>query len=379
MPEQEGANYGGQAIVEGVMMRSPNYFSVACRAPNGKIIVRTEPIEKTWIGRQKWLKLPFLRGTFAILDAMALGMRSMRFSSEVQMDPGFQPGGEAEKSEIKAPSKTMQTAAIVGAMVVGIGLGIVLFNIIPQAMAQFTGVKSGDQRGFWTNYLAEAFKMVIFLGYLWLISRMAAIQDVFKYHGAEHKAINALEAKLDLNVENTQAQTRLHPRCGTSFAIIVFIIGLFLLPLIPRYPVTGKPGNPFVDVSVRVLIELCILPIIAGISFELLKLAGKFRDQRWVQMASWPGLMSQKVLTTIEPEDRHCEVAIASLRGVVDAEETGAILNTDDYDALGEQGPEKDEAPNCDVASAANETGLADEAGADRPVAAHEVPGDHKG
>ena len=330
------------------MMRSPNYYAIACRAPNGQIVVRTEPLEKTWIGRQRWLKLPFLRGTFAILDAMTLGTKAMNFASQVQLDPKFggegdgsgSPGGAEEGAgevpDLRSPQEKKkdefwQKAQIVLAMVVGLGLGFVIFNAIPQFLAQLTGVQAGDKKGTLTNILAELIKIVIFLGYLWGISRLAAIREVFKYHGAEHKAINTWEHDRPLSMEECKLQTRLHPRCGTSFAVIVFLVGLLLLPFVPRYPITGQPGTWYLDALARIGLELFILvPMIAGISYELLRLAGKLRDQRWVNIAFWPGLASQKFLTTIEPEEKQVEVALASLQAVVHAEKTGELYQTDD-------------------------------------------------
>lgn len=348
MPKSDYLSFGGQAIVEGVMMRSPNYYAIACRAPNGQIVVRTEPLEKTWIGRQRWLKLPFLRGTFAILDAMTLGTKAMNFASQVQLDPKFGGGEEGStppEGEGKAPEalpdlrspqekkkdEFWQKAQIVLAMVVGLGLGFLIFNAIPQFIAQLTGVQAGDKKGTLTNILAELIKIVIFLGYLWGISRLAAIREVFKYHGAEHKAINTWEHDRPLSMEECKLQTRLHPRCGTSFAVIVFLVGLLLLPFVPRYPITGQPGTWYLDALARIGLELFILvPMIAGISYELLRLAGKLRDQRWVNIAFWPGLASQKFLTTIEPEEKQVEVALASLQAVVHAEKTGELYHTDD-------------------------------------------------
>lgn len=330
MPQGEYLQYGGQAIVEGVMMRSPRFFSVACRAPNGNIVLQTEALEKTWIGRQKWLKLPFLRGSLAILDAMALGTKAMRFASNVQTDARYAVESDGEKAK-PGPSEAIQGMQVAAAMVVGLGIGFLLFNVLPQALAQVFGVAGKDSRGLLTNYVAEVIKLVIFLGYLALIGRLPAIRDVFRYHGAEHKAINALEAHEPLDIEHCTAQTRLHPRCGTSFAVIVFIVSFLLMPLVPRYPVTGVPGNPFLDVTVRVGMELFILPIIAGISYELIRIAGKFRNQRWVDLAFWPGLVSQKFLTTLEPTTEQTEIALSALRAVVKAEEEGIVESSDDY------------------------------------------------
>lgn len=319
------------------MMRSPHYYSVACRAPNGEIVVDTVPVEKTWIGRQKWLRLPFLRGSFAILDSMMLGHKAMNFAGNVQVEDKYQkvdPEAVAvEKKEEKPKTRSMEffeSIAVPLAMVVGLGLGLLIFDYVPQLVAQVIGTKSlKDQGGTLTNYVAEVVKIIIFIGYLALIARVAAIKELFKYHGAEHKAINALELAPEVTVETSRAQSRLHPRCGTSFMVIVLVVGFLFMPLVPRYPLTGKPGHILMDASFRFLIVLMLLPIVAGISYELLKIAGKFRNEKWVNYAFAPGLLSQKVLTTVEPETPHLEVAVASLHAVMKAEKTGELTKTD--------------------------------------------------
>lgn len=382
MPKGEYLQYGGQAIVEGVMMRSPRYFSVACRAPNDEIIVKTEAIEKTWIGRQQWLKRPFLRGSLALLDAMALGIRAMRFAANVQVaeeyaDPnaeveepkppktaarrmadmvlalalgavavyfgyghltavwgkaalivggflllsGFSMGTSLGKAdEPLKPNAGIQDAAIGATMVVSLGFGLFLFNYLPNLLAEFAR-RSPTQSWIGTNLISELIKMGLFLGYIGLIGLIPDIRRVFQYHGAEHKAINTLEADQALSIEMCRAQTRLHPRCGTSFAIIVLIVGLLTFTFVPRYPVSGHPGpNIILDVTVRFFIELCILPIIAGISYELLRFAGTFRNEKWVNAAFKPGIWSQ-FLTTREPDEEQIEVALAALKACIDAEE----------------------------------------------------------
>lgn len=338
MPKGEYLQYGGLALIEAIMMRSPNHYSVACRAPNGEIIVKTESIEKTWIGRQKWLKLPFLRGSLAILDSMAIGNRAMKFSAQVQIEAQYAKPEEADaapkpekphkgiaKLYYKLPEATrtkieaqLEKHAIVIAVFVGLAMGFFVFNVVPNSMAELTkylGIKDGTT----INYIGEFFKIIIFLGYIWGISFLPDIRKVFQYHGAEHKAINALEAEQPLTMENCQAQTRLHPRCGTSFAIIVLLVGLVFMPLVPRYPITGRQGNMFVDVPVRLLVEIIILPIISGISYELLRIAGRLRNQAWVMMAFKPGLWTQ-LITTKEPDPDHVEVAITALKAVLAAE-----------------------------------------------------------
>jgi uncharacterized protein YqhQ len=327
MPTGEYLQYGGQAIIEGVMMRSPKYFSVACRAPNGTIVLQAEPLAKTWIGRQKWLKAPFLRGTLALLDALALGARAMSFSSAVQLEKVHQSSAEGnddaersiEGSEIVRPQAkgggSLMKLAVVGTIILSLGLGVLIFVATPVWIAQlftYIGVKSQ----FGLNVVEGVVKAAVFMGYLAAIGRMKDGQEVFKYHGAEHKAINTLEAGQELIVENAAAQTRLHPRCGTSFAIIVLLVSIVLFTELPR---SYDTGSVTLDLFIRIGLKLLILPIIAGIAYEAIRFAGKFRDQRWVMALFWPGLKSQ-LLTTREPEPRHIEVALVALRSVLDLE-----------------------------------------------------------
>jgi uncharacterized protein YqhQ len=326
MPKGEYLQYGGQAIIEGVMMRSPRFFAVACRAPNGDIVLETEALEKTWIGRQKWLKYPFLRGSLALIDAMALGVKAMRFASNVQMDPAYQkkPEGDGPHVVEKPMDKRVQDIAIGGTIVVSFAMALFIFNYLPNLIAQ--PLQQRGASGTLINFATEIVKVIFFIGYIWLIGQMKDIQEVFKYHGAEHKAINAMEAERPLSIENCAAQTRLHPRCGTSFAIIVLIVSMVIFTFVPRYPFSnGQPTFYLRDVTTRFLLELMILPIISGISYELIRFAGKFRNSRFVMGLFWPGLMSQ-YLTTREPDEKQIEVALVALRAVVEAEEDGTPL-----------------------------------------------------
>ena len=319
MPKGEYLQYGGQAIIEGVMMRTPRFFSVSCRAPNGEIVTTTEAIEKTWIGRQNWLKLPFLRGSLALLDSMALGIRAMRFASNIQLEPQDQKDVEAAKAE-KVPSKRMQDLSVAGAMIFALVFGIALFNLAPNLISANLGKWLGFSSDAAINFTTEMIKVIFFLGYIWLISRLPDIRRVFQYHGAEHKAINTLEAEQDLNMENCRAQTRLHPRCGTSFAIVVLIVSIILFTPLPRFDL----GNAMINGTVRFLTELPLLFVVSGISYELIRLAGKFRSQKWVNVMFAPGLATQ-LLTTVEPDDDQIEVALAALVACMDAEQAGKV------------------------------------------------------
>ncbi len=329
------------------MMRSPRFFSVACRAPNGEIISTTEALEKTWIGRQKWLKLPFLRGSLALLDAMALGIKAMRFSANVQIDPQYgapaTETAEAKPADVtiqtpaaaasgKAPNKAIQDASVGGAMVFGIAFGLFLFVLLPNWLAE--GLKKfGIDNPMELNLAAGLIKIIFFIAYLAAIGQMEGIKEVFRYHGAEHKAINALEAgHEELDRDFCQAQTRFHPRCGTSFAVIVLIVSLFLFTFVPRYPL-GESTFGLFNVLIRVALEIIILPIIAGISYELLRLAGKFRNQGLVNAAFKPGVWTQR-LTTREPKLDQVDVAIVALKNVLRAEATGSVDIPPHEDAL---------------------------------------------
>ena len=322
VPKGEYLQYGGQAVIDGVMMRSPRYFSIACRAPNGEIVIQTEAIEKTWIGRQKWLKVPFLRGSLALLDSMALGSKAMRFASAVQMDPKYADPNEPVPEHVAETPKKTQDIAVAGALIFSLAFGVLLFDFLPNYVSDLARIPLGyrkGEHGTISNVIAEAVKALLFFGYIGLIGLMPEIAEVFRFHGAEHKAINALEHDRPLDVSNCQSESRIHPRCGTSFAIIVLLVGFVVFAFLPRYPL-GEGALKLLNVAIRIGMELVLLPLIAGVSYELLRLAGKFRDQKLVNAAFQPGMWSQR-LTTREPGKEHVEVALAALKACLAAED----------------------------------------------------------
>ena len=348
VPKGEYLQYGGQAIIEGVMMRSPRFFSVAVRAPNGQVVLQTEALEKNWIGRQRWLKWPFLRGTLALLDAMALGYRALKFSANVQLDSRYQPPAAVDGADAAATSASASAAAgdaqplsspvataavpvapVVGGdsvysvqigltLVVAMALGLFIFVFLPNLIAERAAIAQSDTV---KNLVTGLIKIVFFLGYIWAIGLLPDIKRLFRYHGAEHKAINTLEDDQELTIDNCRRHTRLHPRCGTSFAIVVLIVSLIVFTPLLRYPL-GTHHLAIVNVSIRVLAEIVILPIVAGLSYELIRLAGKLKTSAVVTALFYPGLMTQ-YLTTGEPADDQTEVALLALRACVDAEQRG--------------------------------------------------------
>jgi len=335
--KSEYLTFGGLAVIEGVMMRSPHHFAIACRAPNGKIVIKTEPLASTWIGRQKWLKKPFLRGTLALLDTMALGNRAMNWAAEVQTKPEFaKPNEDGSLPEPqKQVSKPVETVAIGFAVVAGLVIQFVVFRGVPEYIAELAVRWWSNSPGknlhlTGTNYLAEVIKVTMFIGFLAIISRFPTMLEVFRYHGAEHKAINAIEARQSLTTENCDAQTRLHPRCGTNFIIIVTAIAFLVFPAIPRDLFVPATSPAWLIALSRLPLQLVVLPFLAGISYEIIRAAGKAKDQKWVNIILKPGLMTQ-LITTAEPATKHLEVAIASLKAVIKAESSGVLTVSEDY------------------------------------------------
>ena len=324
---KELLQYGGQAVIEGVMMRSPHYFAVACRKPDGTIVVQREPVANTILGKLaklKFLKWPFVRGTFALIDAMALGTRALAYASNVQMqtvqgigeDKETRRQGDREKTnpntQHPTPNTRINDIAIGGTIIFSLCFAIVLFKLLPTLITpglQKIGMVSHGAGDRQLNLLDGVIRMAIFFGYILLISQMAQIKRVFQYHGAEHKAINTLEAGLPLTRENALQASRIHPRCGTSFIFIVLLIDLIVVVFLPRFPFF----------LARFALQVAIVPIVAGVSYEIIKFAGKFRRNPLVMAAFAPGMATQ-YLTTREPDAQQTEVALAALYSVLQAE-----------------------------------------------------------
>jgi uncharacterized protein YqhQ len=291
----QNLQYGGQAVIEGVMMRSPRYFAVACRHPNGDIVVKLEDLAHSWLARLKWLNRPFLRGTLALLDAMALGIRALRFSADVQLEEQTQT----------VQQKRINDLAIGSTMVVGLLIGLGLFVALPTTLTQLMPWKNPVL----LNMLDGVLRIALFLGYVLAVGNLKEIRRVFQYHGAEHKAINTLEAGLPLTMENAKQQSRIHPRCGTSFVMVVLILAIFVFSL------TGRP-----PIWLRIPLHIALLPLVAGVAYEVIKFAGRYKQSRLTRWLLAPGLWSQHI-TTREPEEAQIEVALRALQAVVEQEQ----------------------------------------------------------
>ncbi len=275
---------GGQAVIEGVMMRGPGYIATAVREPSGEIIVKKEPFFS--IGdTYPLLKKPLLRGVVSLGESLYHGMQALSFSAQAA-------GEEDDQLSNKEIIMTMAFALV---------MAIVLFVIIPTYAAKFLHSTTDDARIL--NTIEGVLRLAIFLAYIAVISMMKDIRRVFEYHGAEHKTIHAYEAGQPLDVEHIRAYSTLHPRCGTNFMLIVMLVSIFVFAFL------GWP-----DLWERILSRIILLPVIAGVSYEIIRFAGR-SEQRWVACAITPGLWLQK-MTTREPSDDQIEVAIKALEAV---------------------------------------------------------------
>ncbi len=321
----ERTQYGGQAVVEGVMMRSPRFFAVACRnLSTGEIVTQLEPVEKHLRGVQ-WLNKPFLRGSLALIDAMAMGIKALTYAANVQaQDEAPAAGaaslamGEGVVEKAKSSDGTINGIAIGATTVLSLVFGFGLFWTLPALLTD----KLLPGHGRLLSNLAEGgIRLAFFFLYIAAISQMKHIQRVFQYHGAEHKAINTLESGLPMTLENTRVASRIHPRCGTNFIFIVLITSIVVFSIVPRHALSEGIGAVLTTVGLRLL----LLPVVAGIAFEILKWAGANRNKAWAQALIAPGLWTQ-YLTTRIPEDDQLQVAIAALDSVWAAEHDGAAL-----------------------------------------------------
>jgi uncharacterized protein YqhQ len=320
---KEYLQYGGQAVIEGVMMRSPRFFAVACRKPDKTIVVKTEPVEHSIVGKLKWLNKPFLRGTLALVDAMALGTKALAFAAKVQSgeigaagNPAVQPAGNSSSNGSGPVAKIAEETgsrindiAIGATMVFAFCFGIGVFIALPTLLTQLTQKHLGVHGSIPLNITDGVIRITIFLAYISAIGQMENIRRVFQYHGAEHKAINALESGEELNLDNSLKASRIHPRCGTSFIIVVLISSILVHSVFPR------PENYFV----RLALHLSLIPVVAGAAYEVIRLAGRFRNLSITRILLAPGLWSQQ-LTTREPAAEHVEVALAALNAVLEQE-----------------------------------------------------------
>jgi len=306
------APLGGQAVLEGVMMRGVSTWAVAVRKPPertdsppegtdspGRIAVTSFPLV-AWSKRRRIYRLPVIRGVTALLESLAIGLKALGISAGAQL-----PEGEQEISG----------GVWVGTVFVAVAFAIGLFFVVPVGLTSLIKHQLGSSVLFWL--VEGVLRTAIFLGYLLLLSRLPDLRRVFEYHGAEHKVISCYEAADELTPERAKLYSRLHPRCGTSFLLIVMLMAIFVFAPI------GLPAW-----WILVLTRILGVPLIAGLSFEVIKWAGRNRSRRWVQIVMYPGLQLQR-LTTREPDLDQLAVSIAALQAVLAVERPGETSSED--------------------------------------------------
>jgi uncharacterized protein YqhQ len=284
--KNDNCNYGGQAIIEGVMMRSPFKYAIAVRKPDNEIILKTGKL-RSLSNRIKFLKWPIFRGIVNLIESLTLGLKALTYSAE-------QATGEEDK---------ISNVEMFFTILIALVLFILIFIALPTTIARYLDKYLSSLIVY--NLFEGILRIGIFIFYLYFISKIKDIKRVFEYHGAEHKVIYTYEAGEELNVDNVKKYSTLHPRCGTSFIFIVLILSILVFSLL------GKQ-----TLLLRIAYRVAIIPLIAGLSYEILKLSAKNMDKIFIKWVVMPGLWFQK-LTTKEPDAAQIEVAIKALKGVL--------------------------------------------------------------
>jgi len=294
-------SYGGQAVLEGVMMRGPAVWSVAVRTPDGEVVEVTKPVSSPMQRHRIW-RLPVIRGVVALGESLAIGFRALAISANYAMQQEPEEGQEAPQEV----STEITRGQIIFSFVIAIGFALMLFKVGPALITNWLPID-----GTYQFVVVEGLiRVSIFIAYIVLIGLLPDLKRVFQYHGAEHKAINALEAGSELTPEKVQKFSLIHPRCGTAFLLWVMVIGIFVFAFV------GRPVWYWLIVS-----RILLLPVIAGLAYELIRYAGKHQDNRVLMTLLAPGLWLQR-LTTREPSLDQVEVSIRALQEVMRVEQS---------------------------------------------------------
>jgi uncharacterized protein YqhQ len=299
---------GGQAVIEGVMMRAPHAMAIAVRKPGGEVVVR----EETWRSFSQgfpFLKWPFIRGSVVLMETLINGVQALSFSASQALDDG-------------SHHEKLNSWALAGILAAAFGIGILFFIILPHYLTGFIGILIGRNlqvRSVLFHFVDGLIKVAFLVGYIGCISRMKDIRRIFQYHGAEHLSIHAYEAGEDLTVSNARKYSTLHPRCGTAFLLVVFVISILtfsvVFPLLPDFSPLGRGIANLIQIGMKLLL---LIPI-GGIAYEFIKLTGKKSGHPFWRLTMTPGLWLQR-LTTEPPTDDQIEIALRALLGALKIE-----------------------------------------------------------
>ncbi len=304
---QKNSGIGGQAVIEGIMMRNGAQYSIAARKPDGEIALEVRPYKSIIPGERVW-QIPLLRGVVSFIDSMVVGVTSLMWSADQAVEDEEEEKQKKTKQE-QEKDERMWKLLLTGTVIFSVAFSIALFMLLPFFLAG--ALRRAGVSDVMVNFLEAILRLAIFLCYMLAISRMKDIQRVFSYHGAEHKCINCIEHDLDLTVENVMKSSRQHRRCGTSFLLIVISISIITFLILGFFNIQSGIW--------RLLWRLILIPVIAGISYELLRYAGCHEGGIINQLVK-PGLALQKLVTR-EPDEAECEVAIAAIEAVFDWKE----------------------------------------------------------
>ncbi len=330
MSESKLFNYGGQAVIEGVMMRGSKLLAVAVRNPEHDIVVHVEPLDERIYGG-RLIKTPFLRGLVLLWDALGLGIKSLMFAADVALDEG---DGKGEGDE---PGQAFSTPVQIGTILLSLTLAIGLFFVLPAIVGGLVEQWLDTSYAAFISHVVEGtIRLALLIGYIWGIGRLEDVKRLYGYHGAEHKTINAYEAGAELTPEVVANYPIEHPRCGTAFLLTVVVFSIILFTLIPSTWVIHDSAAG--AIITRIITRILLIPVVAGIAYEYIRWTAKHLDSRFVQTLIKPNLWLQH-LTTRDPDESMLEVAIAAFKQVRLAENPHEPLESKTF-TLYQQTPE---------------------------------------
>jgi uncharacterized protein YqhQ len=304
-PTSKPFNYGGQAVIEGVMMRGSRALAVAVRNPQGKIVVHTEPLNAHIYG-SKVARMPFVRGLTMLWDALGLGIKSLMFSAEVAIE---------EEDKGQEASKVFEGPMQWGTVLISLTFAILLFFVFPTFAARVTvNLLNLSEYHVLENFIEGVIRLLVLVGYVWVIAFMPDIKRLYGYHGAEHKTINAYEAGAELTPASVARFPLEHPRCGTAFLLTVVVISILVYSFLPE-----------MSLGIRMLSRILLLPVIAGIAYEFLRFSAAHQDNAFIRLITKPNLALQH-LTTAEPDETMLEVAITAFEQVLAYEQSQQVV-----------------------------------------------------
>lgn len=310
MAEEKTIQVGGQAVIEGVMMRGPKYLATAIRRRDKSIEIKKEAFESI-TSKKKILSLPLIRGFVSLIEMMIIGFRTLNFSASKWEEDWEEEEKKKSKKPIKEKSEQRKKTEEFFSFVFAFGLGFLLFAFLPYKITDWIGL---GKENLYFNIFAGSIRIVFFVVYVWIISLMKDVKRLFQYHGAEHKSVYAYENKSNLDAESVQQFTTLHPRCGTSFMFFVLLISILVFSIIDTIvaSIWGAPA-----LFVRLGYHILLIPLVSGISYEVLKLSGKNINHPLVKLMTAPGLALQRI-TTQPPDNEQIEVAVIAMKAALE-------------------------------------------------------------